>query len=83
MATEFNRHFRTNIQTHLTSALALVVALAWNSFISVFFDEHISPSRGKSYARFVYAILITLTTALIVTFIAAPKYGGGTLLVRR
>lgn len=67
----------------MTSALALVVALSWNTFVSQFFEEYLGPKERKSWARFLYAMIITLVTALIVTVIATPTYGGGALVVRK
>jgi hypothetical protein len=48
------------IASSISSAFALVVALAWNKAITEYLQKYIRFSEGSKYTLFYYALLITL-----------------------
>ncbi len=67
---EGGKVFLATMTTLITSAFALVAALAWNSAIQELFNElfHTSESAGV-ISRFAYAILITLIVVIVIWYL--------------
>ncbi len=60
---EINKQIRQQLVVMISSALALVAALAWNEAIQAFFRQYMSTSDALT-GKFLYALLVT---ALAVT----------------
>lgn len=76
-AGRFSKEFVATVISLLTTALGVVVALAWNEALSSFFRSAFGPG-GEVAALFVYAIVLTGIGVLVIVFLArlAERIGG-------
>ncbi|MEX0832713.1 MAG: DUF5654 family protein [Actinomycetota bacterium] len=76
-AGRFSKEFVATVISLLTTALGVVVALAWNEALSTFFRSAFGPD-GEVTALFVYAVVLTGIGVLVIVFLArlAERIGG-------
>lgn len=64
-AVEFKKEFFEQSLSWILAGFGLVAALAWNEAIKSLVDVLLGPSKASLFAKFIYAILITLLVVFI------------------
>ena len=67
-ARRYSKEFVATMISLVTTALGVVLALAWNTALTGFFDKYLSEGK-RVVALFSYAILITLIGVFAVFFL--------------
>lgn len=57
--------FALSLKTLITSAFALIAALAWNDLVKKLLDKFFQSEDGSIRSQLVYAITITIITVMI------------------
>lgn len=65
-AHRMSKEFLATVISLVTTALGVVVALAWNSALTAFFTEIIKSPGGRVIALFVYAVAITTMGVIVI-----------------
>jgi len=65
-ASRFSREYLATLVAVVSTALGVVVALAWNEALQAIFDNYFNSRFSKVLGNLIYAVLIT-TIAVIVT----------------
>jgi hypothetical protein len=65
-AGHLSKEFAATVISLVTTALGVVLALAWNSALTGLFAEVIDSPGGKVVALFVYAILVTIIGVIVI-----------------
>lgn len=66
---KFKEELRKRSFGYITTAFGLVAGLAWNEAIKAFIERFFPMSTGGMIAKFVYAIVITITLVFISVYI--------------
>jgi hypothetical protein len=53
----------------ISSAFALVAALAWNSAVQAAFDTYLKNTSGSVFGKFFYALFITIIVVLVIYYL--------------
>ena len=70
---EVRGELQTQIKGFIMTGIGLIVALSWNDAIKAFID-YIYPAEGKGiFAKFIYALILTLTVIIISKFLLKDK----------
>jgi ABC-type uncharacterized transport system fused permease/ATPase subunit len=65
-ARHLSKEFLATVISLVTTALGVVLALAWNSALTALFAEIIASPGGKVIALFIYAITITTIGVIVI-----------------
>ena len=66
---DINKEIRSKVAGYIMAAFGLVAGLAWNDAIKSFI-EHVFPMEENSlWAKFIYAIIITLILVIVSVYI--------------
>jgi len=60
-----NRRFKKESLGYITTALGLVAGLAWNDAIKAFIEHFFPLDKNTVFAKFLYAVLITVFVVFI------------------
>lgn len=84
---EAGRVFLATVTTLITSAFALVAALAWNSAIQALFQKVFPPQAGQEGWSFIisafgYALFITIIVVIVIYYLTtlSRRFGGRSLI---
>ncbi len=70
-ATRFSKEFVATLVAVVSTALGVVVALAWNEALQALFTAWLHSARSQAVAKVVYAVI--LTAIAVVTLISLGK----------
>lgn len=62
---EIKLEFALSLKTMVTSAFALIAALAWNDLVKKMLDKFFQSEDGSIRSQLIYALTITILTVLI------------------
>jgi len=65
-AKHLSKEFAATVISLVTTALGVVLALAWNSALTGLFAEIIESPGGKVVALFVYAVIVTIIGVIVI-----------------
>ena len=63
------KEIRERTSGYLVGALGLVAGLAWNDAIKALIDEFFPLTRNSLFAKFSYAILITIVVVVLSNYV--------------
>ena len=66
----FKEEFIDKLSTLMTAAIGLVAALAWNGFMTEFFNQTFG-EQSTLQARFVYAFVVTAIAVVLIIWISS------------
>jgi hypothetical protein len=73
---EIQKEVRSRTVGYIIAGLSVVVGLAWNDAIKGLIDQVFPLQENSLWARFIYAVLITLMLVLISMYVLkTPKEG--------
>ena len=64
-ASSINHEVKKRIAGYITAAFGLVAGLAWNDAITSFIDYFFPLEEDSLWAKFIYAVLITLVLVVV------------------